>query len=140
MKLHISLLSFSWDHEFKVLNDGTFPAILGLDFLQQAQIRVDLPTRTFRLAFALDRVGSFSPAICGEGNELFLQQFSVEVTEFITIAQVRPTDSWADVLMTEFPHFFSSSLHTVKCVQYNIELSDNSPVRVPPYRCAPPKL
>ena len=33
VKLHISLLSFAWDHEFKVLNDGTFPAILGLDFL-----------------------------------------------------------------------------------------------------------
>ena len=140
MKLHISLLSFSWDHEFKVLNDGTFPAILGLDFLQQAQIRVDLPTRTFRLAFALDRVGSFSPAICGEGNEAFLQQFCVEATELTTISQVRLTDLWADVLMTEFPHFFSSSLCTAKCVPHDIELSDTTPVRLPPYQRAPHRL
>jgi len=72
VKLHISLLSFSWDHEFKVLNDGPFPAILGLDFLQRAQMRVHLHTRMFSFAFAPDRVGLFSPAICGEGNKPFL--------------------------------------------------------------------
>jgi hypothetical protein len=30
VKLHVRLLSFSWDHEFKILNEGPFPAILGL--------------------------------------------------------------------------------------------------------------
>ena len=66
-KLHISLLSFSWDHEFKVLNDGPFPAILGLDFLQRAQMRVDLPTRNFSFTFAPDRVGSFLPLFVVKG-------------------------------------------------------------------------
>jgi len=33
VKLHVGLLSFTWDYEFKVLNAGPFPAILGLDFL-----------------------------------------------------------------------------------------------------------
>ena len=32
VKLHVKLLSFSWDHELKVLRGGPFPAILGLDF------------------------------------------------------------------------------------------------------------
>jgi hypothetical protein len=32
VRLHVKLLSFSWDHEFKVLRGRTFPAILGLDF------------------------------------------------------------------------------------------------------------
>jgi len=103
-------------------------------------MRVHLHTRTFSFTFARDRVGSFSPPICGERNEPFLQQLCVEATELTTIAQVRPTDLWADVLMTEFPHFFSSSLRTAKCVPYDIELSNTTPVRLPPYRHAPPKL
>jgi len=32
VKLHIKLLSFSWDQEFKVLRGEPFSAILGLDF------------------------------------------------------------------------------------------------------------
>jgi hypothetical protein len=28
VKLHVKRLSFSWDHEFKVLREGLFPAIL----------------------------------------------------------------------------------------------------------------
>jgi hypothetical protein len=33
VKLHVRLLSFSWDHEFKILKDGHFTAIVGMDFL-----------------------------------------------------------------------------------------------------------
>jgi hypothetical protein len=32
VKLHVRLLSFSWDHEFKILKDGPFSAIVGMDF------------------------------------------------------------------------------------------------------------
>ena len=38
VKLHFGLLSFSWTHEFKILQNGPFPAILGLDFLQHSQM------------------------------------------------------------------------------------------------------
>jgi len=34
VKLNAGLLSFSWDREFKVLNEGPFAAILGLDFFR----------------------------------------------------------------------------------------------------------
>ena len=71
VRLHVGLLSFSWYHEFKVLNEGPFPAILGLDFLQRTQMRVDLTSRTFSFAFAPERSGSFSPSECGEGSEFF---------------------------------------------------------------------
>ena len=29
VRLHVHLLSFLWDHEFKVFNESSFPAILG---------------------------------------------------------------------------------------------------------------
>ena len=37
VRLHVRLLSFSWDHNFKVLNGGPFPTILGIDFFGTGQ-------------------------------------------------------------------------------------------------------
>ena len=42
--------------------------------------------------------------------------------------------------MLEFPSLFSTSLGTTRCAPYDIELTDDIPVRSPPYRCAPPRL
>ena len=111
VRLHVGLLSFSWDHEIKVLNEGPFPAILGLDFLQRTQMKVDLLSRTFGSAFPRDRVGSFSPGECVERSEPFLQQLCLDAAELITITRVRPSEDLSrEVLMKEFPHSFSSSL------------------------------
>jgi len=44
------------------------------------------------------------------------------------------------VLVDEFPTLFTASLGTAKCTPYDIELTDLTPVRSQPYRCAPPKL
>ena len=140
VRLHVGLLSFSWDHEFKVLNEGPFPAIMGLDFLLRTHMRVDLLSCTFSFAFAPNRAGSFSPSECGEGSEPFLQQLRLDAAELTTITQVHPEDLSRKVLMNEFPHLFSLSLSTAKCAPYDTELLDSKPVRSPPYRCAPPRL
>jgi len=60
--------------------------------------------------------------------------------ELNTIAQLRPKELRADTLKEEYPRLFSSTLGTANCAPYYIELSDETPVRSPPYRCAPPKL
>ena len=39
VKLHVRLLAFSWDHEFKVLEEGPFATILGMDFLARTHSR-----------------------------------------------------------------------------------------------------
>jgi len=62
------------------------------------------------------------------------------VADLTTHAQARPTDLERGVLMDEIPSLFSASLGTSKCTPYDTELSDTTPVRSPPYRCAPPKL
>jgi hypothetical protein len=51
--LRVKLLSFSWDHEFKVLKGGPFPLILGLDFLRQTGMSVDVSAREFCFGFNL---------------------------------------------------------------------------------------
>jgi hypothetical protein len=139
-KLHVGLLSFTWDHEFKVLNEGPFPVILGLDFLNRSQMRVDIPAGTFSFAFAPEKVGRFSPGDSGTGSEPFLQQLCTEVAELSSLAKLCPENLSREALTAEFPCLFSTSLGTAKCVPYDIELSDFKPVWSPLYRCAPPRI
>ena len=58
LNLHVRLLSFSWAHEFKILRDGHFSAIVGMDFLQKTRMGIDVPSRTYSFAFAPNVVGS----------------------------------------------------------------------------------
>jgi hypothetical protein len=46
----------------------------------------------------------------------------------------------SSLIVGEFLALFSSTLGTVKCTPYEIELSDLTPVRSPLYCCGPPKL
>jgi hypothetical protein len=43
-------------------------------------------------------------------------------------------------IIADFPALFSPTLGMANCAPYEIELSDPTPVRSQPYRCAPPKL
>jgi hypothetical protein len=138
-KLHVGLLSFNWDQEFKVLNEGPFPVILGLDFLQHTQMRVDVATGTFSFAFVPKVVGRFSPGNSGAGSTPFLQQLSTEAAELMSLAQLCPESLSREALMKGFPLLFSTSLGTAKCAPYDIKLMDSKPVRSPSYRCAPPR-
>ena len=47
VKLRVGLLSCTWTYEFKILDGGPFPAILGLDFLQRTQMTLNLPAKTW---------------------------------------------------------------------------------------------
>ena len=138
VKLHVKILAFSWDHEFKVLRGGPFPAILGLDFLNRTKMRVDVASRKFSFGFAPNCSGTFSLQSPNVGNQLFLQNLCEEVSDMAENAGGRIGGESFDTLVTDFPTLFSSSLGTADCVPYDIELSDSVPVRSPPYRWAPP--
>jgi len=128
VRLHVRLLSFSWDHEFKILNDGPFPAILGMDFLRRTQMRVDVSSRTYCFGFAPGTVGSFADEELKPRPELYLQQLCGEVADFTTFERNHPSQLNGAVLMEEFPSLFSASLGVAKCSPYDIELSDTTPV------------
>ena len=140
VKIHVALLSYSWDYEFKILDNAPFPVILGMDFLRHTGMTIDLPAKTFGFAFASDHVGSFMVKNDNDGEEPFLNELCIKAKEMSTTAQARPQELCAEVLRKEYPLVFTSSVGTAKCTPYEIELSDETPVRSPPYRCAPPKL
>jgi hypothetical protein len=112
--LRVRLLGFSWGYEFKVLDEGPFLAILGLDFLRHTRMGVDLCSMVYGFAFNPRVVGSLSSKLVG-GEELFLQYLCGEVVNFTTITQTYRNDLDRAVLMDEFATFFTASLGTAKC-------------------------
>jgi hypothetical protein len=134
----VGLLSFAWDHEFKVLNDGPFPAILGMDFLNRTQMRVDIPAGTFSFAFAPEKEWRFSPGDDGTGSEPFLQQLCTEATAMISLAKLCPEKLSYEALMAEFQRLFSTSLGTASVSHTTLRKLILDQLDHP-YRCAPPK-
>jgi len=136
VKLHVRLLSFSLDHEFKILKDGPFSAIVGMDFLQRTRMRIDVSSRTYSFAFAPNVVGSCLNAESLENHDVFLQHLCGEVVWCNARPLNHPSDLSPEILMEDFPSLFSSSLGIAKCNMYHIKLADTTPVRSPPFRCA----
>jgi hypothetical protein len=79
INLHVKLLSFSWDHEFKVLKGGLFPAILGLDFFTLTKMVVEVASQRFSFGFAPDCSGLFCTWETNPEEQPYLQNLSVEV-------------------------------------------------------------
>jgi hypothetical protein len=78
VKLHVKLLSFSWDNEIKFLRGGPFPAILGLDFMDRTRMLVDVASRKFSFAFSTNCSGTFSLENLDFGDEVYLQHLCEE--------------------------------------------------------------
>jgi hypothetical protein len=68
VNMHVKLLSFSWNQEFKILHGRPVSVILGLDFLQHTKMVVDVASRKYYFAFAPSQIGSFILPE-GEGEE-----------------------------------------------------------------------
>jgi hypothetical protein len=88
VKLHVKLLSFSWDHEFKVLRGGPFPAILGLDFFYRTKMLVDVASRKFTFGFAPSWTGTFSVPNLDVEVEPYLQNLCEEASNMTTVSEV----------------------------------------------------
>jgi hypothetical protein len=106
VQLHVKLLSFSWDHEFKVLREGPFPAILGMDFLTRTGMVVDAASRTFSFGFAPESRGSLSVRDGTRENEQWLQTLCDEASNMTAVPEAWPCDINSDSVVAEFPTLF----------------------------------
>jgi hypothetical protein len=140
VKLHPTLLDFSWDNEFKILNGGPFPVTFGLDFLRKTTMVVNVVCRSFSFGFAPLCSGKFGDFGGGAGNEPYFQDLIAEACVTAAGQSGGTRGLSAESLSAEFPAVFSPKLGTANCTPYEIEVLDPTPVRSPPYRCAPPKM
>ena len=139
VKLRVKLIGYSWTHDFKVLIGGPFPVILGLDFMRRTSMRVEIAPRRFSFEFA-PIVGEFGNRTEEVGDGQYLRNVAAQVSEENDSQGGRSNDLTVESFSAEFPTLFSSTLGTANCAPYEIELSDGTPVRSCPYRCAPPKM
>jgi len=84
VKLHVKLLKFSWDQEFKVLKGGPFPVILGLDFLRRTKMVLDVSTKRFSFGFAPDCSAEFCSWMGNHEGESYLQNLTDEASQLAT--------------------------------------------------------
>ena len=140
VRLHVKLLGFSWDHEFKVLNGGPFPFILGLNFMRRTTMLVDVAAKRFSFGFAPYLKGEFGNPSEEAGGDPYLQSLVAQVSEVIGSQACSSDGLGAESFVAEFRCLFSSTLGTANCGPYDIGLLDSTPVRSSPYRCALPKM
>jgi hypothetical protein len=138
--LHVKLLAFSWNQELKVLNDGPFLVILGLDFLKHTRIVVDVAAGRYSFAFAPSQTGSFVVPESGLEEEPYLRELQNAVSRLSTLSQESPGEMSLDSVLGRFPALFSKTLGLAACAPYEIELVDSVPLHSHPYKCAPPKV
>jgi hypothetical protein len=114
--------------------------ILGLDFLKKTRMLVDVAARQFSFGFAPECRGVFVKGSPVGETEPFWQNLCDEALNREVMPEVWPSGVSSSSFMADFPKLFSSVLGETSCAPYEIKLSDPTPVRSPPYRCAPPKL
>jgi hypothetical protein len=108
--LHVRLLTFTWNHEFKVLKGGPFPVILGLDVLDRTLVDVG---SKFSFRFARDQVGSF--IVPGEdGRQPYLIALQEKALKLSTLAMDSKGDNM-HTLRAEFPVVFQQTWHGQLC-------------------------
>ena len=76
---------------FKILNGGTLPAILDMDFLEQTKMVVDLSSRCYSFAFAPNVKELFSAADLHENCEAYVHNLCGEAVDFTTFEQRHPS-------------------------------------------------
>jgi hypothetical protein len=109
-----------------------------LGFLTRSKTVVDVTSRRFYFGFAPNYRSECSAFEKDPEGEPYLQTLSAEVSELMTESGRWPRAIDLTSVVTEFPALFSSTLGAANCAPYEIELSDSTPVRSPPYQCAPP--
>jgi hypothetical protein len=140
VRLHMKLLSYSWNHEFKILGSGPFSAILGLDFLRRTGMTIDVAAKKYGFPFAPQCSGTLFPPNPMVEKEQFLQTLGEEVCNVSSGSEASINGMNLDTMVADFLALFSSTVGTANCAPCDIELSDPAPVWSQPYWCAPPKL
>jgi len=119
-KLHVKLLSFSWEHELKVLGGGPFPAILGLDILDCTKMVADVASSKFSYGFAPSSFGTFSVPNWDGEVEPYIQNLREEASNMATVSEVWPGGVTSSSIMADFPALFSPNLGTANSTPYEV--------------------
>lgn len=121
VKIHIKIISFSWNHEFKILNGHPFLAILDLDFLHWTCMVVDIPMQSVSL-WVCSWLLWFFCYICYWYWECWISPDSWDQVLGIFSACATGIFQWIYTsLLADFQGLLTSNLGMVKCPPYESE-------------------
>jgi hypothetical protein len=101
---------------------------------------VNVACKSFSFRFAPRCSGKFGDLGGGADKEPYFQDLIAETCVSAAGQSSGTKGLSAESLSAKFPAVFSPKVGTGNCTPYEIEVSDPTPVRSPPYRCAPPKM
>lgn len=136
VKGSLSVGNFSWPVEFGLVKDLPVSVLLGCDFINKTGLVLDLSGYTFGFRFAPGQV--FGLCECARGiasTVLTCSAGSFDVAH-LTAEQASRLMGKLD----QYSDLFSDRLGVTNVLQYQIRLSDDTPVAQSPYRLSPPKM
>lgn len=118
--------------QFYVIENLIVDVLLGFDFMERTGLQIDCAARVIRFKFAEEVAFPYnagpsldSLAFFQAGNEAAVPRDYLEQL---------------NSLKEEFSDVLTPVLGCLRNGTYEIELSDHTPVRSPPYQCSPPRL
>ena len=134
---------FTWKHECYLVPDLPHLVILGADFMSRARLVLDFASKRVSFGFAPGHYVPFQCKLREKTPPLRLSDVTLleergKVPSLSHLSQEHA--SAVERLVQEFSALFSDRLGVTHLSTYHIQLTDTSPVKLPPYRLTPPKM
>lgn len=129
--IHFKIKPYSWTFPFFVIKELPHDVILGLDFMHFTSMSLNIQNSSFTFSFGKNIT---FPVL--ETNIEQPQTNAVKINQNLPQHQQNKFTQ----LIAEFPDVITKRLGRTNLVEYDIELTDDTPVRSRPYAYAPPKM
>ena len=145
VRCKIKIDKYSWQYDFLVVPNLLCPLILGVDFMTHVGMLIDFALRKFHFAFDHDKISFTNESSIVESSPIcytdFLSFFedNDRITPDLSHLNAQQGDCVNDIIK-EFPDVLTVKLGLTSILEYNIVLTDHTPVHMQPYRLAPPRM
>jgi len=139
VKVPLKIHGFSWNWKFLVSRRLQSQPILGVDFISKTKMILELGSQKCYFAFA----PSVTIKFCQNNNYMLCSLTRPLSTRFPQVQTGKLSagqKARLEGLIRQYPDVLSDKLGLTHLMEYEIQLTDNKPVRLPPYRLSPPKM
>jgi hypothetical protein len=139
VKVMVKIQGFSWKWAFLISKKLRGAPILGVDFMAKTQLVLDFSSNKCHFAFAPHvRV----PLIMRmETSRCFQTRYNSRRFLEVRCGKLNPQQlRKLEDLIQQYPDVLTETLGLTHLLEYDIQVLDNTPVRLSPYRLAPPKM
>jgi hypothetical protein len=136
VRLPLKINGFSWQWIFLVSRKLEGVPILGIDFIRENKMALDLHQDTFSFGFVPDKTFRLSkPREFSSPCQIKSAPLDFQCGELTDVQKGLLED-----MIKQYSDVLTDKLGRTQLLEYDIRVLDKTPVRSPPYRLAPPKM